>query len=86
MDGQRDDGRKVITIAHPEQSSGELKISALSGAMVVMVFLFLHENIIIIIIIIINGFLINLQVQGQHPHQWAPFKVAGLLYIWQISH
>ena len=32
-----DDGRKVITIAHPEQSSGELKILCglplLSGAM-----------------------------------------------------
>ena len=25
MDAQTDDGRKVITIAHPEQSSGELK-------------------------------------------------------------
>ena len=25
-DGRTDDGRKVITIAHPEQSSGELKI------------------------------------------------------------
>ena len=25
-DGWTDDGRKVITIAHPEQSSGELKI------------------------------------------------------------
>ena len=25
MDGQMDDGRKVITIAHPEHSSGELK-------------------------------------------------------------
>ena len=24
-DGRTDDGRKVITIAHPEQSSGELK-------------------------------------------------------------
>ena len=24
--GQTDDGRKVITIAHPEQSSGELKV------------------------------------------------------------
>ena len=24
-DGSTDDGRKVITIAHPEQSSGELK-------------------------------------------------------------
>ena len=24
-DGWTDDGRKVITIAHPEQSSGELK-------------------------------------------------------------
>ena len=24
MDGRTDDGRKVITIAHPEQSSGEL--------------------------------------------------------------
>ena len=26
-DGRTDDGRKVITIAHPEQSSGELKKS-----------------------------------------------------------
>ena len=25
-DGRTDDGRKVITIAHPEHSSGELKI------------------------------------------------------------
>ena len=25
MDAGMDDGRKVITIAHPEQSSGELK-------------------------------------------------------------
>ena len=25
MHGRMDDGRKVITIAHPEQSSGELK-------------------------------------------------------------
>ena len=25
MDGRTDDGQKVITIAHPEQSSGELK-------------------------------------------------------------
>ena len=25
-DGRTDDGRKVITIAHPEQSSGELKM------------------------------------------------------------
>ena len=27
VNGWTDDGRKVITIAHPEQSSGELKIS-----------------------------------------------------------
>ena len=27
-DGRTDDGRKVITIAHPEQSSGELKQEA----------------------------------------------------------
>ena len=39
-----------------------------------------------IIIILITGFLINLQVQGQHPYQWAPFQVAGLLHTWQISH
>ena len=26
-DGRTDDGRKVITIAHPEQSSGELKLT-----------------------------------------------------------
>ena len=25
MDGRTDDGRKVITIAHPDHSSGELK-------------------------------------------------------------
>ena len=37
------------------------------------------------IIIIIIRFLINMQVQGQHPHQWAPFQVAGLLHAWQIS-
>ena len=35
---------------------------------------------------VIIGFLINLQVQGHHPHQWAPFEVAGLLHAWQISH
>ena len=29
------------------------------------------------IIIIIIGFLINVQVQGHHPHQWAPFQVTG---------
>ena len=30
-----------------------------------------------IFIIIIIGFLINVQVQGHHPHQWAPFHVTG---------
>ena len=30
-----------------------------------------------IIIIIIIRFLINVQVQGHHPHQWAPFQVTG---------
>ena len=39
-------------------------------------------NIIYIIIV----FLINMQFQGQHPHQWAPFQIAGLLHTWQISH
>ena len=37
-------------------------------------------------IIIIIRFFINMQVQGQHQHQWAPFQVAGLLQAWQISH
>ena len=37
-------------------------------------------------IIIIIRFLINKQVQGQHPHQWVPFQIAGLLHAWQISH
>ena len=32
------------------------------------------------------GFLINMQGQGQQPHQWAPFQIAGLLQAWQISH
>ena len=27
-----------------------------------------------------------MQVQGQHPHQWAPFQIAGLLHAWEISH
>ena len=27
--------------------------------------------------IIIIGFLIYVQVQGHHPHQWAPFQVTG---------
>ena len=27
-----------------------------------------------------------MQVQGKHPHQWAPFQIAGLLHAWQISH
>ena len=27
-----------------------------------------------------------MQVQGQHPHQWAPFQIAGLLHALQISH
>ena len=31
-DGRTDDGRKVITIAHPEQSSGELKIDFQDGS------------------------------------------------------
>ena len=35
---------------------------------------------------IIVGFLINVQVQGQHPHQWAPFQIAVLLHALQISH
>ena len=35
---------------------------------------------------IIIRFLINMQVQGQHPHQWTPFQIAGLLHAWQISH
>ena len=38
------------------------------------------------IIVIITRFFINVQVQGQHPHQWAPFLVADLLHAWQISH
>ena len=37
-------------------------------------------------IIIIIRFFINAEVQGQHPHQWAPFQVAGLLHAWHISH
>ena len=40
----------------------------------------IHHNIIIF------RFLINVQVQGQHPHQRAPFQIAGLLHAWQISH
>ena len=35
---------------------------------------------------IIIRFLFNMQVQGQHPHQWAPFQIAGSLHAWQISH
>ena len=42
--------------------------------MVIGTYLSYGERIIIIIII---GFLINVQVQGHHPHQWAPFQVTG---------
>ena len=51
--------------------------------------LFLHISqtfFIIIIIITITRFFISVWVQGQHPHQWAVFQVAGLLHTWQISH
>ena len=34
--------------------------------------------ITIIIIIIIIGFFINMQVQGQYPHQWAPLPDSWL--------
>ena len=27
-----------------------------------------------------------MQILGKHPHQWAPFQVAGLLHAWQTSH
>ena len=27
-----------------------------------------------------NRSFLNVQVQGQHPHQWAPFQIAGLLH------
>ena len=37
------------------------------------------------IIIIIMGFFINVQVQGLHPHQWAPFQVAGLLHTSDLT-
>ena len=40
----------------------------------------------LIMCIIIIRFLINMQVQGQYPHQRDPFQVAGLLHPWQISH
>ena len=36
-------------------------------------------------IIIIIGFLINVQVLGPYPQQWAPFQVTDLLHAWQIS-
>ena len=37
-------------------------------------------------IIIIIEFFINMQVQGQQPHQWAPFYVTGLLHAHGRSH
>ena len=30
--------------------------------------------------IIISRFFINVQIQGQHPQQWDPLQVAGLLH------
>ena len=39
-DGRTDDGRKVITIAHPEQSSGELKMPTIAG-----IFIFISREI-----------------------------------------
>ena len=38
----------------------------------------LKRTVSMILIIIIIGFLINMQVQGHHPHQWAPFQVNWL--------
>ena len=40
MHGRTDDGRKVITIAHPEQSSGELKIIRVSSESILYVLVF----------------------------------------------
>ena len=40
----------------------------------------------VFVAVFIIGFLINVQVQGQHPHQWALFQETGLLHVWQISH
>ena len=31
-----------------------------------------------------SDFLIDKQIKGQYPHQWAPFQLAGLLHTWQI--
>ena len=35
---------------------------------------------------IIAKFFINMQIQGQQPHQWAHFHVAGLMHTWQTSY
>ena len=35
MHGRTDDGRKVITIAHPEHSSGELKMIIITNLLLV---------------------------------------------------
>ena len=50
------------------------------------VFVLIYVLYVVVIIILIIRFFIYMQLQGQHPHQWAPFQVAGLLHTWQISH
>ena len=61
---------------HNIRFCGEIrKISVLFGLIQALYFIY-----------IIIRFLINVPVQGQQPHQWAPFQIAGLLHAWQISH
>ena len=45
-----------------------------------------HQGWVLSPLLFIMDFFINMQVQEQHPHQWAPFQVAGLLHAWQVSH
>ena len=55
-----------------------LKILGRVGTHIFFIIFFLEIKIILSYhIIIIIGFLINVQVQGHHPHQWAPFQVTG---------
>ena len=69
-DGRTDDGRKVITIAHPEHSSGELKIQEAHGPQlahlseIATADMHLLCNIFLNIVIVTNEWIIIYAVLG----------------------
>ena len=65
-----------------QPSAGKMMATVFWDAKGVLMLDFLPKRSTItgVIIIIIIGFLINMQVQGPYPQQWAPFQATGLLH------